>query len=87
MECYGRIDADSVSIIRNVFNQACSENGYNPTSFATWMRDHDLSETEGSEKRLDKKRRINGTTCRCIVLKLEKDVLEGFVPVDEQIEF
>ena len=87
MECYGRIDADSISIIRSVFNQACSENGYNPTSFATWMRDHDLTETENNEKRLDKKRRINGTACRCIVLKLEKDVLESFVPVDEQIEF
>ncbi len=87
MECYGRIDADSISIIRSVFNQACSENGYNPMSFATWMRDHDLTETENNEKRLDKKRRINGTACRCIVLKLEKDVLESFVPVDEQIEF
>lgn len=87
MECYGRIDDDSVSIIRNVFNQACVENGYNPTSFATWMRDHGLTETENNEKRLDKLRRINGSPCRCIVLKAEEESLCGFIPVDTQIEF
>ena len=87
MECYGRIDDDSVSIIRNVFNQACVENGYNPTSFATWLRNHDLTETDNSEKRLDKNRRVNGTVCRCIVLHLKADRIEGFVPVDEQIAF
>ena len=87
-ECYGRIDRDSVSIVRGVFNSACIENGYNPASFATWLRDQGLTETDGGEKRLDKKRRINGTACRCIVLKPEADEEEqGFVEVDEQIEF
>ena len=87
IECYGRADRESVSIIRSVFNTACSEHGYNPTSFAIWLRDHGMTEVDGDRKRTDKSVRINGTKCRCLVLKNEKEVPDGFEPVDEQIEF
>lgn len=88
VECYGRLDRDSVSIIRNVFNHACADNGFNAASFAAWLKRNDLTETDADSKRLDKKRRINGSPCRCIVLKLEEDTPEGFVEVGnaEQIE-
>ena len=88
-ECYGRIDEDSVSIIRNVFNQACSDAGYNAVSFASWMKEHGYTDVDNNDrgKRLDKKRRVNGVSCRCIVVNIPKDILEHFEPVDEQIAF
>lgn len=86
-ECFGRIDKDTISIIRGVFNSACLENGYNPASFSIWLRDHGLTEVDGDKKRTDKRRRVNGSNCRCIVLRLADEEPEGFVPVEEQIEF
>ena len=87
-ECFGRIDSDSVSIIRSVFNKACSENGFNPTAFARWLKRNGFSETDGDHKRTDKLRRINGSPCRCVVLLNEADdAPEGFETVQEEIEF
>lgn len=87
MNCFGRIEKDSVSIIRSVFNDACMDRGYNPGSFAVWLRDNGLSRTDSDRKRTDKKVVIDGERCRCIVLLRGEDVPEGFEPVEEQIEF
>ena len=87
MNCFGRIEKDAVSIIRSVFNDACMDRGYNPGSFAVWLRDNGLSRTDSDRKRTDKKVVIDGERCRCIVLLRGEDVPEGFEPVEEQIEF
>lgn len=87
MNCFGRIEKDSVSIIRSVFNDACMDRGYNPGSFAVWLRDNGLSRTDSDRKRTDKKVVIDGERCRCIVLLRGEEVPEGFEPVEEQIEF
>lgn len=83
-ECYGRIDAGSVNIIRGVFNSACQNEGYNPSAFAIWLRDNGLTDTSGTN-RTDKKVRIDGSPCWCICLRTDVEFVE--VPEDEQVEF
>lgn len=87
MECFGRIEKDYVAIMRNVFNQACQENGYNPASFAMWLRNNGLSKTDSDRKRTDKNVVIDGVRCRCVVISRDVDIPKGFEIVDEQIEF
>ena len=83
-ECYGRIDAGCVNIIRGVFNSACQNEGYNPSAFAIWLRDNGLTDTSGTN-RTDKKVRIDGSPCWCICLRTDVEFVE--VPEDEQVEF
>lgn len=60
---------NSVCIIRNVFDKACADNGFNPKSFLTWLRGHHLIEVSG--RGFTKSARINGVLCNCVVLKLD----------------
>lgn len=85
-DCYGEIKNGKTCIIRNVFNAACLQNGYNPASFAGWLKRNRLSETEHDRKRTDKKMRVNGTPCRCIVLPNNEGPMI-FEEVQENIAF
>lgn len=85
-DCYGEIRNGRTCIIRNVFNSACTENGFNPASFAGWLKRKGLSETDNDRKRNDKNMRLNGTPCRCIVLPNRVETVE-FEEVQENIEF
>ncbi len=86
-ETWGKVDFDKVLIIRDIFNKACTENGYNPSSFLSYLRRENLIETEG--RGFTKRVRMNGIKCQCVVLKIQPDAPEGFqeVPKDEQIQF
>lgn len=86
-ETWGKVDFDKVLIIRDIFNKACTENGYNPSSFLSYLRRENLIETEG--RGFTKRVRMNGIKCQCVVLKIPPDAPEGFqeVPEDEQIQF
>lgn len=93
-ETWGKTEVDRISIIRSVFNKACTENGYNPSSFLSWMRRNNLIETEG--KGFTKRIRINGMKCQCVILKRNVipeygyvEMPKGFeeVPENEQMEF
>lgn len=66
---YGkRMEDNRIAIIRSVFNKNCNEEGFDPTSFARWLKDYQYSECTGP--RLDKSVRIGADIAQCIVLKL-----------------
>lgn len=85
-EVWGKTGTGTISIIRDVFNRACADNGYNPASFLSWLRREGLIETEG--RGYTKRVRMNGMKCQCVVLKTE-NIPDGFseVPEGEQVEF
>lgn len=62
-------EQNAVCIIRNVFDKACTDNGFNPKSFLVWLRSHHLIEVSG--RGFTKSARINGVSCNCVVLKLD----------------
>lgn len=86
-ECWGKITVDKIMIVRSVFDRACVDNGFNPTSFLSFLRNNGKIETEG--KGYTKRVRINGIRCQCVVLLIEHDVMDEFIPVpeDQQIAF
>lgn len=93
-EIWGKKDFDKISIIRSVFNKACAENGFNSTSFLSWMKRNGMIETEG--KAYTKRIRVNDMKCQCVILKTNvipefgfTELPEGFHEVmdDEQMEF
>ncbi len=75
-DIWGRFDFGSVYIIRNVFNKACQENGFNAQTFLGWMKKNDYIEV--GEKGFTKAKRVNGVTCNCVVLRQIDDQLAGF---------
>lgn len=85
-ETWGRVEGNKVLIIRDIFNKACSDNGYNATSFLSYLKRSEKIETEG--RGYTKRLRMNGIKCQCVVLKVD-DIPDGFeiVPQDEQMEF
>ncbi len=93
-EVWGKTEVGKISIIRNVFNKACADNGFNPSSFLSWMKRNNLIEAEG--KGYTKRIRINGMKCQCVILKTERQPVYGYdetpdgfqlIPKEEQIEF
>lgn len=85
-ETWGKAEMHKVSIIRDIFNKACSDNGYNATSFLSYLKRSGKIETEG--RGYTKRVRMNGIKCQCVILKTE-DIPEGFEPVpeEEQVRF
>lgn len=67
------------AIIRSVFNDACEENGYDPTAFARWLKD--TGNSECAKTRLDKTVRVGDTITHCILLRTPSEYL--FEDVDE----
>lgn len=67
---YGLTEPDKIVILRSVFNDACQEAGFNPASFARWLRDNGYSECDSykGKLRLDKSYWINGKAAKCVVL-------------------
>ena len=85
-QVYGRWLADnSLAIIRNVFNDSCEDAGYNPTSFARWLKEEGYTSCDGDRKsRYDKKVRMTRGQCRCIVLKSAEQYRFDEVMNDEE---
>ena len=85
-EVYGTINPDNtVTIINSVFKKACTDAGFNPTSFKQWLYEEDLS--VHSIGRLDKSCRVGGTSIHCMVIKTAETI--EFDPIDdgEQVEW
>lgn len=72
---WGRFDGEYVCIIRNIFDKACQENGFNAKSFLTWLKSNGLIETAG--KRFTKPKRVGGMVCNCVVLKTAGEEIES----------
>lgn len=71
---WGRFDGEYVCIIRNIFDKACQENGFNAKSFLTWLKSNGLIDTAG--KGFTKSKRVGGMPCNCVVLKIRDDMPE-----------
>lgn len=93
-ETWGKNEIGKISIIRNVFNKACVDNGYNASSFLSWLRRNNMIETEG--RGYTKRVRINGMKCQCVVLKTNISPENGFMEIpdgfqevmdDEKVDF
>ena len=93
-ETWGKMEKEKVFIIRSVFNRVCTDNGYNPASFLSWLKRNDMIESEG--RGYTKRVRLNGMRCQCVVLKTNilpefgfAEIPNGFseVPENEQMEF
>lgn len=88
-DCWGKFEEDgNVCIIRNVFDRACNENGYNAKSFLVWLRGNSFIETAG--KGFTKSKRIGGVPCNCVVLSLrgfEEKRLENVENLQGNLEF
>ena len=84
-ECWGSIFQGQICVIKNVFNKACSENGFNPVSFSAWLKRQGLTETD--QGRNDKLKRLNGSRCRCIILhdEVEFEEVQEKIPFDEPV--
>ena len=74
-DTWGKFEMGYIYILRNVFDRACSENGFNSASFLSWLKRNDLIDTP--EKGNTKMKRINGFPCHCVALKIEASTFEG----------
>jgi hypothetical protein len=81
-DTWGKFEMGTVCIIRNVFDKACQESGYNSASFLAWLKRKNFIDTEfkGNTKR----KRINGVLCNCVVLKLTPEGFEEVLDEEEQ---
>ena len=66
-DIWGTADAEYIYIIGNVFDSACSENGFNPHSFLSWMKRKGYIDTE--DKRLKRQKKVGNLSPRCVFLK------------------
>lgn len=78
MDTWGKFEQGSVCIIRNVFDRACHENGFNSASFLSWLKRKEY--IDAPEKGNTHRKRVNSVLCHCIVLKL---AVEGFERIHE----
>ncbi|MEG0830675.1 MAG: DUF927 domain-containing protein [Anaerovoracaceae bacterium] len=76
-DVWGKISYGSAAIIRSVFNKACSENGYNPTAFLSWLKRNDKLELLKSGKGYTKAVKVNGVACHCVVIKQIEGQVRG----------
>ena len=72
-ELYGRFNHTDVAIVQTVFDTACRDAGFNPSSFQTWL--NRTGRTETDKHRKNKKVRLTSVaSTRCVYLpKFLKD--------------
>lgn len=67
-DTWGKFETGTVYILRNVFDRACSDNGFNSASFLSWLKRNDLIETDKTGN--TKSTRINSVRCHCVAVNL-----------------
>ncbi|MCI8332633.1 MAG: DUF927 domain-containing protein [Clostridiales bacterium] len=81
-EIWGCMDDDYIYIIKSQFDKIMHEEGYNPTAFLSWAKDHEY--IDGSQDRTTKAKRIQGTVCRCVwIKKMNETKTASDVEVDD----
>lgn len=76
-DVWGKKEGNTMCIIRNVFDKALIEGGYNPASLLGWLRRNERIIVP--EKGFTKMKRIAGIPCHCVLLKLESSgIPDGF---------
>lgn len=59
---------EEVWIVRREFDRICSDAGFHPKAFLSWLRDR--GKIEVPSKGFEKTKRINGIPCHCVILRL-----------------
>lgn len=67
-DTWGKFETGTVYILRNVFDRACSDNGFNSASLLSWLKRNDLIETDKTGN--TKSTRINSVRCHCVAVNL-----------------
>lgn len=82
-ECWGVIEDGYVIIQNNIFNQMCQKGNFSSKAFLSWASKKDL--IKGSNGKNSKTKRINGSSGRCVFIRLPEDQ-DDFVELtqDEQ---
>jgi hypothetical protein len=86
-EAWGKIDKESVYIIKSIFDKEMNNAGFNPVAFLSWAKREGKLCTDS--QRRTRRSRIAGVVANCVCLKAESlEIPAGFVEVDsEQIPF
>lgn len=84
-EKWGVVEDGYAIIYNNVFDSICKKGGFSKKAFLSWADKNGLLQTQAG--RLNKVKKIDGNTFRCIFLKMDNDAdEEGFRPAGEQEE-
>ena len=75
-EKWGIIEAGYVYFYCQAFDELCKSGGFSKKSFLSWAGKKKLLQTQESENRTTKLKKVNGKVRRCICLKLETDESE-----------
>lgn len=84
IEKWGIIEGSYAIIYNQAFEELCVAGGFSKKAFLSWADKKNLIETQNG--RLSKLKKINGTTVRCVFLKLDDGIAvdeNGFMTVDE----
>lgn len=83
-EKWGLIEHGYAIFYSQAFDELCQSGGFSKKSFLSWADREGLIQTQGD--RLTKNKKINGTACRCVFLKLDdgmKTDKDGFMDITE----
>lgn len=69
-------------IIRTVFNDILKKGGFSDRTFLSWAAKRGIIEVDADGVHKDKRKKIKGTTLRCVFLYLEADC-DDFIPLEE----
>lgn len=83
-EKWGLIEHGYAIFYSQAFDELCQSGGFSKKSFLSWADREGLIQTQGD--RLTKNKKINGTACRCVFLKLDDGIKtdkDGFMDITE----
>lgn len=86
-EVWGCIEDGYVIIFNNIFNRMCQAGGFSQKAFLSWAQKKGLLQTQGDRK--TKVKKMNGSTVRCVYIKLDQNLVEdkdGFLSLNESYE-
>ena len=79
-ELWGKVEGQTVNVVRTVFNRLMENGGYNPDQFLSWAQTRGVIERTGTHR--TKTIRINGTPTRCVSLKLPSPQMDEVIDKD-----
>ena len=84
-EKWGILENGYAIFYNSAFDQICKEGGFSKKSFLSWADKKCLIQTQSGQQ--TKVKKINGTSARCVWLKLDENMdSDGFVKVEDAQE-
>lgn len=83
VEKWGILNGGYAIMYSQAFDELCKSGGFSKNSFLSWAEKHDCIQTQAGKRTKIKK--INGTSCRCVFLKMAEEYPEdknGFVSAE-----